>query len=78
MPACGDGLQDEAWLLEELRLFAFPDFIGGEAVAVGGEGLRDGREGVGCIQPGGGVEVCFDAGDLLVEGFGDEEIDAVS
>ena len=58
-------------------MLAFPQLVGGKAIAVGGEGLYDGLEAVGGVEPCLGVEVLFHAFDLLVNGFGDEEVGAV-
>jgi hypothetical protein len=49
MPSCGNGLKDEACLLEVFWVRAFPDFVGGEAVPVGWEGLFDGLKVVGRV-----------------------------
>ncbi len=51
VPAGGDGLQDEAGLLEVLYLSALPYFVCGEAVAVCGERLLDGRVCVWGVEP---------------------------
>lgn len=76
MQPCGDGLEEEARSGEQGGVRAFPDFGGGEAVAVCGEGGYDGGECVGGGEPGGGVEVGFYEGELDVEGFGKEEVGA--
>jgi hypothetical protein len=70
-------LQHEARFAKVFWVVALPDFVCGEAVAVCGEGFDDGGQGVWCFEPGFSVEVCFYAGDLGVEGFGDEEVGAV-
>ena len=58
-------------------MLPFPEFVGGEAVAVCGEGLDDGLERVGRVEPLLGVEILFHALDLGVERFGNEKIGAV-
>jgi hypothetical protein len=55
----------------------FPDLVGGEAITVCGESLFYRFEGVRRIEEGGRVEVLLDGFNLLVDCFGDEEIDAV-
>ena len=76
MQPCGYGLEEEARSGEQRGVRAFPEFGGGEAVAVGGEGGYDMGQGVGGGEPGGGVEVGFYEGELGVEGFGEEEVGA--
>lgn len=56
---------------------AFPQLVGGESIAVGRERMLDGLDGVGRVEPCSRVEVLLDVLDLLIEGFRDEEIDAV-
>lgn len=78
VPACGDGLADEACFLEVFGVLALGEFVGGEAVAVCGKGVLDGGLVVGGGEPGFCVDVPLDVGDLHVDGFGDEEVDAVA
>jgi hypothetical protein len=70
-------LQHEARFAKVFWVLALPDFVCGEAVAVCGKGFDDGWQGVWGLEPRLGVEVCFYAGDLGIERFGDEEVGAV-
>ena len=58
-------------------MLSLPEFVGGEAVAVCGEGLDDGFERVGRVEPLLRVEILLYAFDLGVERFGNEEVGAV-
>ena len=58
-------------------MLPFPEFVGGEAVAVCGKGLHDGFERVGRIEPLLRVEILFHAFDLGVKRLRDEEVGAV-
>lgn len=51
VPSRCDGLGDEAAFFKVLGVRAFPEFVGGEAVAVCGEGLGDWGELVGGVEP---------------------------
>jgi hypothetical protein len=77
VPACGNGLEDETCFLEVLRVRALPEFISCKAIAVSRECLLDRLKGVRRVQPCVGVEVLLDILDLLVNSFGDEQVDAV-
>lgn len=49
VPACSDGLKDEASFLEVLWVGAFPEFVGCESIAISWERLLDGLESVGGV-----------------------------
>jgi len=55
----------------------FPEFVGGEAVTVCGEGLDDRFQRVGRVEPLLGVEVLLYTFDLGIKGLRDEEVGAV-
>ena len=64
-----ESLADEALAGEAVDVLALREFLGGEAVAVGGEAAVL----VGLGEPG-GADVGLDLGDLLVDGFGNAVI----
>ena len=64
-----ESLADEALAGEAVDVLALGEFLGGEAVAVGGEVAVL----VGLGEPG-GADAGLDFGDLLVDGFGDAGI----
>ena len=65
-----ENLAEEAFAREVGGVGAFVEFLGGEAVAVCGEGV----EFVGGGKPG-GVDARFDFGELSVDGFGDTAVE---
>lgn len=78
VPARRNRLRHEARLVEVVGRLALGDLARSEAIAVGRERL-DHRLGlVGAGEPGVGVEVVFDVGDLVVQTTRDEEVDAVT
>ena len=58
-------------------MLSLPEFVGSKAVTVCGEGLNDGFERVGRVEPLLRIEILFHAFDLGVERFGNEEVGAV-
>ena len=77
MPACGDGLQHEAWLFEVFWVLAFPELVGSKAVAIRGKGLYDRFKCVGRVEPSLGVEVLLHSVDLGVNTLRYEEVRTV-
>ena len=73
MPSGRDGLEDESLASEASDVLSFADLLCGETVAVGGEGAF----GVRSVEPGFAEEVVFGECELSIDGFGDEEVDAV-
>ena len=73
---CGGRLEEEAALLEIFRMRALPQFVRGEAISIGGEGLDDVLRVVGRVEPLFSVEVSLHVRDLDIESFGDEEVGA--
>ena len=67
MPPGGDSLQHESLTRETVDVLALAEFLGGEAVAVCGEGAFD----VGGGEPGRGEEAGFYFGELGVGAFRD-------
>jgi hypothetical protein len=49
VPACCDGLHDEAGFLKVFWVLALGELVGGESVAICGKGFLDGFEVVGCV-----------------------------
>jgi hypothetical protein len=79
VPAGGNGLQHEAAAREAGRVAPLAQLVRREAVAVGGEAAAIGVSvTVGRREPGGAEQVALHLRYLLVEGLGQEEVDAVA
>ena len=77
MPASSYSLQDEANFLKILWVLAFPKFVGGEAIAIGGKRFNYMLERVRSYEPGLAINVLLDTFDLLIDAFGNEQVGAV-
>lgn len=74
MPARRHRLQNEPFPREPDFIHAFPQLLGGEAVAVGREpAIR-----VWCVEEFAGEEACLDLGELGVDLLRDEQVDALA